>query len=509
MQGDYSRNSFSPKNHFARVLKQQGRVDLDADFNEQTSILLHYLQMLAEDVIGPFGGPCGKYLGFRIATFPSLTEAERSNLKGSKLLPPEDGSDFIITRGRYYVNGLLCENEEHLLYTLQPDLPGATRLETRKSYLVYLDVWERHLNSIEWPSIREVALGGPDTATRSQIVWQVKTTNALPDNNALSPRADQGILDKFWDQWAASWQPQNRGRLKAKAKETFDPAKDSDPCVLPPQSRYRGLENQLYRIEIHQGGPADKATFKWSRDNASVVTRIINTMGKMVVVERLGRDERSSFETGHWVEIVDDVATRTTQGQTGTGDVRPLFQIEHVDPQSQTVFLDVPDGMEIPQYNENSSLHPFLRRWDHEGDPEKPELGGALAVEESPAGQDEWLTIEDGIQISFQPAANGHIYRTGDYWLIPARTITGDIEWPPDTALPPRGVEHYYAPLAIIGADGKTIGLRHTFMPLQSPAADADCPEPAITAPLPLAVARPTRATPAAGRKRPSRKSDK
>ena len=50
-------------------------------------------------------------------------------------------------------------------------------------------------------------------------------------------------------------------------------------------------------------------------------------------------------------------------------------------------------------------------------------------------------------------------YRTGDYWLIPARVATGDIEWPrtgskPDF-LPPRGVEHHYAPLGQLTWDGK------------------------------------------------------
>jgi hypothetical protein len=42
----------------------------------------------------------------------------------------------------------------------------------------------------------------------------------------------------------------------------------------------------------------------------------------------------------------------------------------------------------------------------------------------------------------------------GDYWIIPARTITRDVEWPgPVSApqfLPPHGIVHHYAPLAIV-----------------------------------------------------------
>ncbi|MFX8500613.1 DUF6519 domain-containing protein, partial [Acinetobacter baumannii] len=52
MKGDFTRITFDPANHFSRVLLQQGRVTLDADANEQASILLHYLQTLARDLIG-------------------------------------------------------------------------------------------------------------------------------------------------------------------------------------------------------------------------------------------------------------------------------------------------------------------------------------------------------------------------------------------------------------------------------------------------------------------------
>jgi hypothetical protein len=44
MKGDFSRDSFDPVKHFSRVLQQQGRVQLDADWNEQAAILLHYLR---------------------------------------------------------------------------------------------------------------------------------------------------------------------------------------------------------------------------------------------------------------------------------------------------------------------------------------------------------------------------------------------------------------------------------------------------------------------------------
>ena len=42
-ENDITRATFHRVKHFSRVLMQQGRVQLDADWNEQVSILLHYL----------------------------------------------------------------------------------------------------------------------------------------------------------------------------------------------------------------------------------------------------------------------------------------------------------------------------------------------------------------------------------------------------------------------------------------------------------------------------------
>jgi hypothetical protein len=88
-------------------------------------------------------------------------------------------------------------------------------------------------------------------------------------------------------------------------------------------------------------------------------------------------------------------------------------------------------------------LHPYLRRW--EGDVQKIKIA---------KGNEAWVHLADGVQVQFslrRPPYGG--YRTGDYWLIPARTATGDVIWPRDDkemplAVPPHGVDHHYAPLA-------------------------------------------------------------
>lgn len=120
MKGDFSRDSFDASRHDYRVLMQQGRVQLDADWNEQASILLHRLETTIADLFGPFGGPAADK-GF-----------------GLYLEDNTPGGDFRITAGRYYVAGILVENDRPCSYSEM----SRKLLEPDASYLVYLDVWE-------------------------------------------------------------------------------------------------------------------------------------------------------------------------------------------------------------------------------------------------------------------------------------------------------------------------------------------------------------------------------
>ena len=96
MKGDFSRSTFRPDKHYSGVRMQQGRVQMDADWNEQLDIQQHLDETTAVDFAGPSGAPRTSG-GFRI---------------GSKL----DGSDLTISAGHMYVDGILCENPAALQY---------------------------------------------------------------------------------------------------------------------------------------------------------------------------------------------------------------------------------------------------------------------------------------------------------------------------------------------------------------------------------------------------------
>src|SRR5829696_1209110 len=57
MRGDFSRVTFRPENHFSGVLIQQGRVQLDAEFNEHVAIEAYRDRQTTRDVVGPAGAP--------------------------------------------------------------------------------------------------------------------------------------------------------------------------------------------------------------------------------------------------------------------------------------------------------------------------------------------------------------------------------------------------------------------------------------------------------------------
>src|ERR1700687_2196693 len=220
MKGDFSSFTFDPRKQFRCVRQQQGRVELDADWNEQAAISLHSLERLAPDLIGPFGGPVGD-LGFAITT-------RTGN-------PP----DLNIGAGRYYVGGVLAENlAQDAHYLGQAFLQDSDKLPG-VPFLAYLDVWERHVSYLEDDSIREVALDGPDTASRGQLVWQVRVTDKAPGQQFPTKPEE---VDKIWPDWVKLFRPPASGSLVARAKPSGDP---TSPCVASPDARYRGFENQL------------------------------------------------------------------------------------------------------------------------------------------------------------------------------------------------------------------------------------------------------------------------
>ncbi|KAF3886720.1 MULTISPECIES: DUF6519 domain-containing protein [Nostocales] len=468
-RGDFTRNTYDKSKQFLRVLMQQGRVQLDADWNEQVSILLDRIQTLAKDIIGLHGGSednCGfEFIATeeQIDNLKNLSDGEKATLK--EQLRSEG---FLIGKGNYYVEGTLCENNNYIPFAKQPNFTPNLSLGPREikekaiNYLAYLDVWERHITHVEdydelKAGIREVALGGADTATRSKLVWQVMLKKLDDDNNIKiignQVKRNYNFFRNLLDR--DHLKPGN-GMLRARTTKLLTPS-SKDSCIMPFHSKYHGAENQLYRVEVfdvYRTSNNYKVTFVWSRNNSSVVFPIVAFSSLTdstitLTLEYLKRGDRFSLLVGDWVEIVYDNYV--------LHDVpRKLFKVDKVDPIENQVTLT----LEVNSEKIDSRLHywnavgseqrPLLRQWDSR----------EISVEPQ-NGKDEWISLKDGVEVQFSEG----FYQVGDYWLIPVRTATGDVEWPKikdgDKLIPdaqkPHGVAHYYAPLAIISVDSNQV----------------------------------------------------
>lgn len=465
---------------------QQGRVQLDADWNEQLDLAAHRDRTESRDVVGPVGVP-KEGGGFALTVSP-------------------DGRDLLLSPGHAWVGGHLCEVDaeatavtdtptttavtvaslvldgaelvadgwvevsggagsvvsrvasvdvatrtvalddavdglsgplvlrRRVSYASQPDLPEpahTTQAGTTEprvldlpegAWLAHLDVWERTVTALDDPGLAEPALG-VDTTTRSRVVWQLRLLDLAGVAGGTGP------VDCDTDLGAALAElAPPTGRMAARAEP---PAGSEDLCRPTPAGGYVGLENQLYRVHVHDVGSSGSPVILWSRENASVLTSWTATLASDVLeVAGIGKDAVLGFRPGDWVELLDD--TCTLHGRPGTL-VRLLDARDDrlvLDPTTPTGSTDIADFPRNPQ----------VRRWDSPG---------PVAVD-----ADVWTELEDGVQVLF-PAGGG--YRRHDHWLVPARSVLADVDWPQDSggepvALPPAGTEHSVGRLGIVTA---------------------------------------------------------
>lgn len=482
MKADLTRSTDRPDQHFRAVRLQQGRVQLDAEWNEQQEILNRRIETETRDTLGQGAAVPMDDAGFVLTG---------------------NGQNVSIGAGRCYVQGLLCDAAAGLSVITQPELSpaaspvlpmvlppagaaalaairvydstGAAVAPADGLYIGYVEAWLRHITALEDPLIREVALGVPDTTTRDQLVWQVKLLRAGGLADPLSCLSDEP--------WKSFTQAPD-GSFAARAEASVPP---KDPCLLAPEAGYRRLENQLYRVEIHDDASlSGKLRYKWSRDNGSIVSRVTRWLGDPVAnefeVDSLGRDAQLAITGDCWVEVFD--TTHEQLGLPGT-----LVQVLKTEGNVVTVDLGTATG---PLDKALFAVNPRVRRWESWA-----QMAPAAA---NTAGG--WVELEDGVEVKFTPGR----YRIGDFWTVPARTATADIEWPLDSAdkprfVAPQGVLRAFARLAVLRCAAGTwttlADCRHLFPALSAlrnlayVGGDGQTAMPNPLAPVPVALPRP------------------
>lgn len=481
MYPDITRDTFRPERHYSGLISHQGRVQLDADFNEQADIDRYRRRQLGAGTIGPAGvekasnaflvevAPDGSDLllrpgrmwvegrllentntavpaeitGLQTVTVPTVILDGRS-LKAGDWLEVHTGSS---TLGPVRVQAV---NEQTGQVTTATALAGAAtgpgadvrRLPSLRSqpyarstpapqtlsggaYAIVVEAWDREVTPIDDPAMAEVALNGTETATRLQSAWRARVIRI---GSGTSADCSTTVPDFP--------PPRPDGRLAALVDT---PSAGNDPCLLPDPGGYRGLEHQLYRVEVHRV-MGDDVVLKWQRDNATLASRV-DAIGTTFRVEDIGRDVVSGFQETGFVELTDEALE--LDGRSGD-----LLKVATIDRATREITIDTSfSGLhaEVAVNLTQQAFRPRARRWD----------GRIVASRTDPTARHE---LERGLHVRIE----GSAFSEGDYWLVPARTATiagpSRIEWPrgddgTPLAVARHGVDRVHAKLAVVNRD--------------------------------------------------------
>jgi hypothetical protein len=243
MGSDRARVTYDPKQQYRSLVMQQGRVTLEADWNEASQIASEELRRETLDFVGPCGTPDN---GYEILFASS---------------PANPPYDFSIQSGTMYVGGVRAHLLETVDYANQPDwqdygpgdplwvsvssLPGSPPITDE---FVYLYLREQEVSAVEDQDLKDVALGGPDTAQRTRLLQHV--VRVACDGTTCA----EGLLaaEAQWANLGLRFDPDS---MRLKPSSTLEvgflnPAQNQTPCQPQASGGYVDPDNQLVRVQI-------------------------------------------------------------------------------------------------------------------------------------------------------------------------------------------------------------------------------------------------------------------
>ena len=432
MNGDFSQwRRFDPDENFSGVLHQQGRVQLDTDWNDQTRAVDHWQGRAGRDVIGEAVAavPATRPEGFKIegAQVVNAGGTERVQLD---VRPGHAWADGLLV----YLGGAPGTTVNRMATYLEPPVqdPAGTvsSLAAGVRDAVILEVSREAVNGFQSPErLIEPALGGPDTTERvhTKISFRLMRLESGEDCHTIRAKLkdDRSALGKL----TVSLQP-----------VVFVPGE----CPAVEGGGYTGFEHQLYRIELAATN-SGAARFKWSQTNGGLVGRgrfVAGTPPKVEISANLSAIVTCGL-TDFYLEAVQFDANlgqwRVTYGAQAT-----------LNNQQELELAAAPTFGTLP-----ASVDPiFFRLWN-----------GLLNVSAF-TNTATPVELRDGIHLVFDPPAV-KAYRPGDYWVFPVRA--GEIKNPQVLidAEPPQGIDYHRVPLAELNWNAA----RH----LSGPPAIEDC----------------------------------
>lgn len=425
-----SRDAFSPRKRYAAVGMQQGRVLLDDDFNDAERMRLEEERHVNLDVIGPVGSPDD---GFRVGS---------GQVNGGAI-------DFEIAAGTLYLGGLRLWNPQPALFSLQDDWLQQTSADRPAAVsgrvdLVYVEAWQQPVTAVEDAELFEVALGGPDSATRLRTMWRVKVATGVDGDDC--PTA--------WTDLVAQWDADGLGTVDPTFERVVDAnlavdfvaGQPGDLCTPGTAAGYLGAENQTIRVEL-----VDADRFTWGFDNAAPVYRAtLAPDRRTITLQTEPHDQTRWPRAGQIVELLP--WSTVLPNDEKLAELRGhLARVETTyNPDDGELVLSaataVPVGFgEAWQGRADSAdLAPgyfFLRVWDRGDD-----LASDPAIAFTPGTA---VTLgTTGLAITITGTARV----AADHWIISARPRTPDrvVPWDLEVGRGVHGVRRFVAPLALV-----------------------------------------------------------
>lgn len=445
MTSDRARVSYDPGRRYHGVVAQQGRVSLEADWNEAQAIAGAELAARTLDVVGRTGSPD----------------------RGYELSPViDDGSatgDLWISAGTLYVGGQRLHLARDVRYGDQPewaDREGDSlwrdpAVPRHPHELVYLLAREQEVSAVEDPALRDVALGGPDTTQRLRVLPRVVRypTAARTWEDAWGQLIGEQWLPSGFRMDEASRSLLPGARLQVTAFSGGGAEQPAD------HGGYLGPNNQLIRVQIARVDGDGVPVLLWGYDNASSLYRLSSSVVSAArTVLRLAAAPVDVYHQPREHQVVEVLrgAALLTDAAADTADAcaAAAGQIARVavayDPDSREVVV----GTALPpQYlkKPGEDLPLFLRVWEGEvrcPPGEEHELGGT-GLRVRLAG----LRVRTGDPEAECPQA----YPVGAYWMIAVRPGVGPgaegVVYPRrilDGPQPPDGPRQWLTPLAFL-----------------------------------------------------------
>jgi len=404
---------------YRSVVSQQGRVTLEADANEAEDIRTAESRAELIDLIGATGTPDD---GFKISA-------------------PGDGTfDFAIGPGTMYLGGARVQRVSRETYLHQrkvewadrpvkdPDQP-APDTPLPFAELVYLAVTEQEVSAVEDPALREVALGGPDTAARTRLIPRVhragtKVTDCEAALEAVLKERAPGLV---FDPLTTKLESASRLRVD------FVPVPGTaDPCQPAAQAGFLGAENQLIRVQV-----TGERKLLWGYDNASVLYRAAIKSKRTIALEGSPVDVFHRPRPQQWVEVLG-TAVNLGRGvciASAVGDARELAGYDVAD---NLITLSADLSQELL---DSRPPQIFVRMWEDQ----IPFVGDTTTATEL------FTRGQQGASTGVRVYTSGTAV-PGDYWMIGVRPSMPQAVFPARlTQLqPPDGPSRWATPLATI-----------------------------------------------------------